>query len=239
MKKQRRLLIDYWRKLKVKKYSIFFLFIVLSNLAFAQFNSIQFNKHIESVSLSNYSINDNGIEANKDTIYSNDSIRIAIDILKLYSLKQSSMILDTITSNNEFTLPLKDIHVTSNYGNRIHPVYNKLKFHAGVDLRANRDTIYSIQESVVLDSGYDNKLGHYLKLGFLNYEIIYGHLQYYFFKKGETVPAGVPIGITGNTGLSTAPHLHFSVKKDGRYINPLDFIKNILRANKIADLNNT
>ena len=180
---------------------------------FAQFNSLKYDVPMERVPLR---------FALMDTL----SNPLDIDTLREESIQLHKPVL--------FSLPLKNIFITSVYGNRLHPIDRVHKFHYGIDLRANNDTIFSIYNSKIIDAGYCKDLGHYIKTAFLDYTVTYGHLQYYFYKKNDTVNANVPIGITGNTGKSTAPHLHFSVQKKGLHINPVTFINNILKANNIA-----
>lgn len=119
--------------------------------------------------------------------------------------------------------PLNEITITSKYGYRFHPILKKRKHHYGVDLRANSDTVFSVF-SGHLSSSEDNVLGKHIKVCNGGNIAIYGHLSKVFYKNGY-VNVGEPIGITGNTGRSTAEHLHFAVKMNNRFINSELLIK--------------
>ena len=121
-------------------------------------------------------------------------------------------------------LPLKNLHLTSSYGYRLHPVTGKYAFHAGVDLRARRDTVFAILNGCVRAAGYDDLLGIYVRLDHGDLQSSYGHLSQLFVGPGETVTAGEPIGITGATGRVTGEHLHFSLQYRQQYIDPIKFL---------------
>lgn len=118
----------------------------------------------------------------------------------------------------EFSMPTKTNFITSNFGYR--PRFKRN--HYGVDIKANiGDTIYSAFSGkirVVKEaSGYGKVIviRHYNGL-----ETVYGHLSKQIVKVNEHVKAGQPIGLAGNTGRSTGPHLHFETRICGVAINP-------------------
>ena len=115
-------------------------------------------------------------------------------------------------------MPTKTNLITSNFGYR--PRFKRN--HYGVDIKANiGDTIYSAFSGkirVVKEaSGYGKVIviRHYNGL-----ETVYGHLSKQIVKVNEHVKAGQPIGLAGNTGRSTGPHLHFETRICGVAINP-------------------
>ena len=120
-------------------------------------------------------------------------------------------------------LPLHRLSVTSGFGWRTHPVTHRLDFHAGVDLRANADTVYAMTDGSV-QAGYNTLLGNYIRLSSGDLEIAYGHLSQIFVLTGDSVAVNEPVAVTGSTGRVTAPHLHFAVRYRGRYINPVTFL---------------
>jgi murein DD-endopeptidase MepM/ murein hydrolase activator NlpD len=108
-------------------------------------------------------------------------------------------------------------HVTSAYGTR------KWKFHHGVDLRVKmREPVRSCFDGVVRISKYDRYgYGHYVLIRHKNgLETLYGHLDESKVKPGQLIKAGQTIGLAGNTGRSSGPHLHFEVRYAGLDINP-------------------
>ncbi|HLT85958.1 MAG TPA: M23 family metallopeptidase [Sphingobacterium sp.] len=133
----------------------------------------------------------------------------------------------------EFAKPLDRLQKTSSYGNRFHPILKKWRFHSGVDLAANSDTVYSILSGFIKDSGYSPTLGYYVRTEHLNgkIEVLYAHLSQYHYIKREPITAGSPLGITGSTGLSTGEHLHLAIYQNGLHVDPIAFMANILRFN--------
>ena len=126
----------------------------------------------------------------------------------------------------------KDLkRMTSGYGYRIHPIYKTRKMHYGMDYSAKVGTeIYATGDGVVSKVKKSKRgYGNYVKInhGF-GYETLYAHMSKYIVKKGQKVKRGEVIGYVGNTGISTAPHLHYEVRKDNKKINPVNFYFNDL-----------
>ena len=126
----------------------------------------------------------------------------------------------------------KDLkRMTSGYGYRIHPIYKTRKMHYGMDFSAKVGTeIYATGDGVVSKVKRSKRgYGNYVKInhGF-GYETLYAHMSKYIVKKGQKVKRGEVIGYVGNTGISTAPHLHYEVRKDNKKINPVNFYFNDL-----------
>ena len=110
--------------------------------------------------------------------------------------------------------------------NRLHPILGYVRPHNGVDLSADRGTpIYAARGGfvTVASSGLENGNFVYINHGD-GYTTIYLHMDYYIVTAGQYVSMGQVIGYVGSTGLSTSPHLHFSIKKDGVYLNPADHL---------------
>jgi murein DD-endopeptidase MepM/ murein hydrolase activator NlpD len=123
------------------------------------------------------------------------------------------------------SLPLRQIRLTSPYGYRLHPIYKSIKLHAGIDLAAHRDTVFSILDGVVQNCRYSKSLGLYVRIDHGNsLNSLYGHLSQWLVMPGDTISAGDPIGITGATGIVTGEHLHFAVSYADRWLNPLRFL---------------
>ncbi|MGV8135950.1 MAG: M23 family metallopeptidase [Mangrovibacterium sp.] len=131
----------------------------------------------------------------------------------------------------EMFLPLDSLQISSPYGVRIHPVEGQKHFHHGVDLRAGADTVKAILKGEVIRCGYDQHLGYFIRIWHGPIESLYGHLSMYFVQSGDRVNAGQPIGVSGNTGSSTGEHLHFSILRNGKPVNPLGFLATVLQFN--------
>lgn len=116
--------------------------------------------------------------------------------------------------------------VTSNYGYRTHPIYKTRRFHEGVDFAAPVGrSVHAYSSGTVTFAGRSGALGLAVYINHGNgLETRYGHLSKIHVKKGQKVSTGDRIGAVGNTGLSTGPHLHFEVRKNGKPQNPWDYI---------------
>jgi len=136
----------------------------------------------------------------------------------------------------KLSLPLNGkIYVTSDFGERFHPVFQKEIFHTGIDLRAEYEIVNSIANGIIVKESYDERAGNYMVIQHGNgIESIYCHLSKFLFRRGDLVFAGDGIAISGATGAVTAPHLHFAVKEDGRFVDPLPLLKAIVGYEKIT-----
>ncbi|MFW5963027.1 MAG: M23 family metallopeptidase [Bacteroidota bacterium] len=126
----------------------------------------------------------------------------------------------------------KDLTRTaSGFGWRIHPIYKIKKFHEGMDFTAPTGTeIYATGDGVV--EKVKNSLRGYGKHVVVNhdfgYKTLYAHLNDFNVRRGQRVKRGDVVGYVGSTGLSTAPHLHYEVEKDGSAVNPIHYYFNDL-----------
>ncbi|ADU96796.1 Peptidase M23 [Thermovibrio ammonificans HB-1] len=117
--------------------------------------------------------------------------------------------------------------ITSKFGLRRNPVTGALEFHLGVDI-ANRwgTPVRATADGVVVRAGWCGLMGRCVEIkhgsGIYTY---YGHLSKITVFKGEHVSRGMIIGIMGSSGRSTGPHLHYSVRIDGKLVNPLPFME--------------
>lgn len=121
--------------------------------------------------------------------------------------------------------------ISSYYGYRIDPIYKVTKFHHGVDFSAPQGTpIYASGDGVITEinrsrRGYGNTIE--IDHGY-NYTTFFAHIKDFKVKKGDEVKRGQIIATVGNTGKSTAPHLHYEVRKNRRAINPVYYFYNDL-----------
>ncbi|MBN1971666.1 MAG: M23 family metallopeptidase [Candidatus Delongbacteria bacterium] len=120
--------------------------------------------------------------------------------------------------------PLDKIHITSHFGRRVHPVTGARSYHNGVDYRARTGTnVYAVSSGVVVKAGYGDLEGKMVAVRHAdNTESYYLHLNSISVRKGNSVKSGQIIGKSGNTGRSTGPHLHFGIKQNGKWVNPLN-----------------
>ena len=113
-------------------------------------------------------------------------------------------------------------HITSNFGLRMHPILGVLKMHKGIDIGAPWGTpVHAAMDGVVQFAGRSAGYGNFIKLASGgNIATGYGHLSRILVRGGERVSRGQLIGAVGSTGLSTGPHLHWEVWKNGISVNP-------------------
>ncbi|MEZ5084643.1 MAG: M23 family metallopeptidase [Bacteroidales bacterium] len=126
----------------------------------------------------------------------------------------------------------KDLkRLSSYYGYRTDPIYKVQKFHPGIDFSAPTGTeIYATGDGIVKTversrRGYGNHLE--IDHGF-GYVTMYAHIHEFKVKKGQKVKRGQLIATVGNSGKSTAPHLHYEIWKDGKKVNPVYYFFNDL-----------
>lgn len=146
-----------------------------------------------------------------------------IDLLKRKEEMLSSIPAIQPVSNKDLR------HIASGFGRRIHPIYKTRRMHTGLDFSAptgsevyatGKGRVVSVENlrrgygiHVVIDHGY-------------SYKTLYAHLSKATVKPGQWVNRGDVIGKVGNTGTSTAPHLHYEVIKNGEKIDPINFFFN-------------
>jgi murein DD-endopeptidase MepM/ murein hydrolase activator NlpD len=120
----------------------------------------------------------------------------------------------------------KDLtRVASGYGMRIDPVYHVRKFHQGMDFTAPTGTeVFATGNAKVKFSGWKQGYGNTIILdhGF-GYETVYAHLYKSLVRKGQKVRRSDIIGLVGNTGKSTGPHLHYEVRLNDRPVDPRNY----------------
>jgi murein DD-endopeptidase MepM/ murein hydrolase activator NlpD len=150
------------------------------------------------------------------------------DVVKMARNKQQliNSIPAIMPINNKFLR-----HAPSGFGWRTHPIYKSSEFHPGMDFASPEGTpIYATGDGVVERAdntahGYGNHV--VLNHGY-GYQTLYGHMSKIATSIGKKVKRGELIGYVGSTGLSTAPHVHYEVIKNGGKVNPINFYYNDL-----------
>ncbi|MBK8806095.1 MAG: peptidoglycan DD-metalloendopeptidase family protein [Bacteroidales bacterium] len=137
--------------------------------------------------------------------------------------------------------PISDkelMRFSSGFGYRIHPIYKTMKFHEGVDLTAKVGTkIYATGDGVIKVAQFGRGYGKLVTIDHgYSYESLYGHMSQILVREGQTVKRGDVIGLVGNTGTSSGPHLHYEVRKNGQPINPINFYLNDLTPEEFDEM---
>jgi murein DD-endopeptidase MepM/ murein hydrolase activator NlpD len=130
--------------------------------------------------------------------------------------------------------PVRNARITSRFTRRRwHPILHKYRAHLGVDYGARRGTpIYAAGSGRVVFAGYTRGYGKVIKIRHSDgYMTLYAHQKKFKrgIRRGKYVKRGQVIGYVGSTGLSTGPHLHFGLYKNGRAINPLRVVQVTVR----------
>ncbi|MCT1557432.1 peptidoglycan DD-metalloendopeptidase family protein [Helcobacillus massiliensis] len=141
----------------------------------------------------------------------------------------SSTYTDTVTTSGQFMKPSDGV-MTSKFGYRVHPIFHTRKLHAGQDWGLpSGSPVRAMADGKVLRTGFSGGGGNVLEIshGLYNGQLLvtrYLHLSAFRVSPGQTVKKGQLVALSGNTGNSTGPHLHFETRLDGTPVDPLRFI---------------
>lgn len=133
----------------------------------------------------------------------------------------------------------KDLKRTaSGYGYRIDPIYHTEKFHAGLDFAVVKNTpIYATGNGTVIYADKRGSFGNLVEIDHgYGYMTRYAHLESFKVKKGDKVVRGQVIALSGSTGKSTGPHLHYEVLVKGKYDDPSNYFFQDLNAQQYVEL---
>lgn len=120
----------------------------------------------------------------------------------------------------------KDLKRTaSGFGYRIHPIYQTRIFHDGMDFSCDIGTpVYATADGVVKNARWERGYGYIVTIDHgYGYETRYAHLKSFNVKRGQKVVRGETIALSGNTGRSSGPHVHYEVLQRGRPVNPANY----------------
>lgn len=117
--------------------------------------------------------------------------------------------------------------ISEQYGNRIHPILKTPQFHNGVDFAApSGSAILAAYDGKVVGAAYNSSMGNYVMIDHGDgLYTIYMHASKLYVSNGQMVSKGDKIAAVGSTGRSTGPHLHFSVRLNGSYVSPWNYLK--------------
>lgn len=125
-----------------------------------------------------------------------------------------------VKENIALIIPVKGT-ITSRFGLRDSQNPTVPKNHTGIDIAANQGTIFvSAMSGTVEKVSSEGDLGNHLKITNGDIATVYAHCKTIYVKEGQHISQGEKIGEVGSTGNSTGPHLHFEIKKEGRYVDP-------------------
>ncbi|MFK7981717.1 MAG: M23 family metallopeptidase [Saprospiraceae bacterium] len=139
---------------------------------------------------------------------------------------------DTLPTQLPLLHPIRQAdfkYISSEYGWRIDPITQDSTFHEGIDIAtiSTNAMVYATADGIVKTLDYDKKRGLFIIINHaFGFQTQYFHLNHFFIREGQSVKAGEKIGLVGNTGRSTATHLHYEVLFEGVAIDPLDLQAN-------------
>ena len=124
-----------------------------------------------------------------------------------------------------FSYPLGGT-LTSPFGERINPITQQTEQHTGIDIDINAGTdVKAAADGIISKVGTDERFGNYIIISHNEqFTTCYAHLEQATKQEGESVKQGDIIGIAGNTGNTTGPHLHFEIRKGEKRVNPIPFL---------------
>ncbi|MGE5629552.1 MAG: M23 family metallopeptidase [Caulobacteraceae bacterium] len=172
----------------------------------------------------------------KSTINWNVNISKALDTFSNFrsiipetkkNLGVSEALPEETNAEAAFIMPIEG-EVTSEFGERVHPVFKTVKMHTGIDIDGAIGTpIKSSTPGKVKQVGEDAINGKYIRIENGIYEVVYAHCYKVNVKEGQSVKQGDIIGEVGDTGLASGPHLHFEIHENGGAVNPLEKLESV------------
>lgn len=162
------------------------------------------------------------IKAEEEVI---SALEAAIAEEKRQLLEQNSSVISY--DGGVFKFPLASYtRISDEYGMRIHPTLGVEQFHNGVDFASPKGTdIYAAYDGKVVAATYSATMGNYVMIDHgSGLYTIYMHASALYVKEGDVVVRGETIAVVGSTGRSTGNHLHFSVRLNGEYVSPWNYL---------------
>ena len=161
----------------------------------------------------------------KENVIENINVKNIIDNQEVQRIQNIQN--ENINNKNfgKILWPVKSGRITSKFGNRNHPVLKSVKFHRGVDIAVSLGTpVYAGIRGIVTFAGKRGNYGNLIEIeGSDGIKVRYAHLSRIDVVAGQRVSDGEKVAETGNTGMSTGPHLHYEIIVDESPVNPLNF----------------
>lgn len=139
--------------------------------------------------------------------------------------RTAAQVMSIFSDSSGITVPAHGA-VSSLFGYRNDPISGAHKLHSAVDIAVDEGTkVSAAWDGIVTKAGYDDTAGNYVWMVHKNgCETLYCHCSKILVSAGDVIRAGETVALSGNTGYSTGPHLHFGIKKDGEMIDPLNYL---------------
>lgn len=185
------------------------------------------NKEDAIISAAHYLKAHGGVENIRKAVWAyNHSNSYVNKVLQRSTLLAKGLTDQAMASTGKMAMPVQGGTISDSFGDRIHPIKKERRFHDGTDIAAPKGTpVNASADGTVTYTGY---MGAYGNTVIINHgggvTTQYSHLSDIQAVQGMTVRQGQVVGKVGNTGWSTGPHLHFTVKKDGQPVNPNQYV---------------
>lgn len=172
------------------------------------------NKDVNIVNENSETISN--LEENSQKIVANENLES--------SLNEMDLDVENLKNAYSFINPITGI-VSSKFGSRESEYQKVTGYHTGVDVAAEEGTIIKASmEGIVELVSSEGDYGNHINIRSNNVSTLYAHCSKIFVKEGQIVGQGQEIGAVGNTGNSTGPHLHFEIRIDDRFVDPLKIL---------------
>jgi len=150
-----------------------------------------------------------------------DSLFMELDTLKIIH-NELNEALDGLPLKS----PLKTIIVDDKYGYRRDPFTRKHRFHSGIDFKGNsKDTIFSTGKGIIKKASWRAGYGRCVIIKHVDgFESLYAHMSKVLVAVGDSINKHDPIGKIGSTGRSTGTHLHYEIIRNGKNLDPYNFL---------------
>ena len=131
-----------------------------------------------------------------------------------------------ILKRKVFANPSVGWYAGRGFGKQMHPIYKRIKFHKGIDMKASHGSgIFAAADGVVRATSRGGSYGKVIIIDHANgFQTRYAHCSKIYVRTGQKVKQRKCIGRVGNTGLSTHAHLHFEIRKNGKPIDPMKYL---------------
>jgi len=202
-------------------------------------NDIIYNNVIHNTDV--YGIGGVDVDIDSTNLYNYTTSKLTAFLadISMYNKRGDSLICNiNEVSNTPSISPILSSNIVSFFGLRFHPIHKTIKMHTGIDYGVNVGTnIYSTAHGIVERVDYKQTgYGYQIIIKHKkNYKTRYAHLSKILIAKGDTVFRGQLIALSGNTGLSTGPHLHYEIIHNNKAINPIKF-SNVTQTYKLLQV---
>ncbi|ABM03352.1 peptidase M23B [Psychromonas ingrahamii 37] len=173
--------------------------------------------------LENYLEGDSSLNDTKQNLGASESIDSRLNAATINSALRINFLRNVPNGS-----PVKKARLSSQFGYRTHPVTKKRKKHRGLDFAVNTGTpIYATADGVVEMARKSNLgSGNFLRIQHSHgFSSSFSHMKSFKAHSGQFVEKGQLIGYSGNTGMSSGPHLHYEIRFVGRALDPLNFVR--------------